>query len=66
MIKENVVERYSKAAIELKPEHPSYSPDLVPNDYQPFSKLKKLLRGKRFSLDNDVIWVMNQWFVEVE
>lgn len=29
--------------------HPPYSPDLAPCDYFLFPKLKKLLRGQRFS-----------------
>jgi transposase len=32
-------------------EHPLYSPDLAPNDYYLFLKLKKHLRGRRFSSD---------------
>lgn len=30
-------------------DHPPYSPDMAPTDYYLFSKLKKYLRGKRFS-----------------
>jgi histone-lysine N-methyltransferase SETMAR len=32
-------------------EHSPYSPDLAPTDYYRFPKLKKHLRGRRFSSD---------------
>jgi hypothetical protein len=35
-------------------DHPSYSPDLTPSDYFLFGPLKKFLRGKHFSNDDDV------------
>jgi histone-lysine N-methyltransferase SETMAR len=34
--------------------HPLYSPDLVPSDYFLFRVMKKFLRGKRFSSDEEV------------
>ncbi|CAK9816698.1 Histone-lysine N-methyltransferase SETMAR [Anthophora quadrimaculata] len=34
--------------------HPPYSPDLVPNDYHLFPKLKENLAGMRFSNDDEV------------
>lgn len=35
-------------------DHPPYSPDMAPTDYYLFSKLKKYLRGKRFSNDDEL------------
>ncbi|KAF7277447.1 hypothetical protein GWI33_007267 [Rhynchophorus ferrugineus] len=35
--------------------HPSYSTDLVPNDYFQFSDLKKMLAGKTLSSNEEVI-----------
>ncbi|CAK9803204.1 Histone-lysine N-methyltransferase SETMAR [Anthophora quadrimaculata] len=34
--------------------HPPYSPDLAPNDYHLFTKLKENLAGMRFSNDDEV------------
>ena len=39
---------------ELLP-HPPYSPDLAPSDFYLFADLKKMLQGKRFSSDGEVI-----------
>jgi transposase len=34
-------------------EHPPYSPDLAPNDFFLFPKIKELLKGRRFDdIDN--------------
>ncbi|CAF1490901.1 unnamed protein product [Didymodactylos carnosus] len=35
--------------------HPAYSPNIAPCDYHLFSNLKKFLRGKNFSSDNEAI-----------
>lgn len=42
--------------------HPAYSPDLAPSDYFLFKHLKKHLRGKRFSSDNEVILTTEAYF----
>ena len=34
--------------------HPPYSPDLAPSDYHLFGPLKEALRGRRFTLDQEV------------
>jgi len=41
--------------------HPAYSPDLAPSDFHLFGPLKNVLRGRRFSCDNDVKAVVHQW-----
>jgi hypothetical protein len=35
--------------------HPPYSPDLAPSDYHLFGPMKRVLRGKRFRNNDEVI-----------
>ena len=42
--------------------HPPYSPDLAPSDYQLFADLKKMLLGKRFSFNEEVISETEAYF----
>jgi len=44
--------------------HPPYSPDLALSDYFLFRDMKKFLRGKRFSSDEEVKEVVTTWFEE--
>lgn len=44
--------------------HPPYSPDLAPSDYYLFPNLKKDLRGKRFSDDDELKAAINTHFQE--
>lgn len=44
--------------------HPPYSPDLAPSDYYLFPNLKKDLRGKRFSDDEELKAAINTHFEE--
>jgi len=44
--------------------HPPYSPDLAPSDYFIFRVMKKFLRGKRFSSDQEVKEAVTTWFEE--
>ena len=46
---------------ELLP-YPPYSPDLVPSDYQLFADLKRILQGKRFSSNEEVISEIESYF----
>ena len=46
---------------ELLP-HPPYSPDLAPSDYWLFADLKKMLQGKRFVSNDEVIAETNAYF----
>ena len=46
--------KFSELGYELLP-HPLYSPDLVPSDYWLFANLKKMLQGKRFGSNEEVI-----------
>lgn len=43
-------------------EHPPYSPDLAPSDFHLFPNLKKYLRGKRFSSNDEAIACVNEYF----
>lgn len=46
---------------ELLP-HPPYSPDLAPCDFHLFPNVKKLLRGKKFSGNAEIIAAVNSYF----
>jgi histone-lysine N-methyltransferase SETMAR len=35
-------------------EHPPYSPDLTPNDFFLFLKIKEMLKGRHFDDDDDI------------
>jgi len=43
-------------------QHPPYLPDLAPSDFWLFSHLKKFMRGKRFSLNEEVIAAVEAYF----
>lgn len=47
-------------------ELPPYSPDLAPSDYYLFSKLKKNLKGCKFSSNEDVMEAVKSWFAGQE
>lgn len=36
-------------------DHPPYSPDLSPNNFFTFPKIKKTLRGQRFQTDEETV-----------
>lgn len=46
---------------ELLP-HPPYSPDLAPSDFFLFADLKRMLAGKKFKTDEEVIAVTEAYF----
>lgn len=43
-------------------DHPPYSPDVAPSDFFLFARLKKDLRGKKFSSDEELKETVDQWF----
>ncbi|KOC61211.1 Histone-lysine N-methyltransferase SETMAR [Habropoda laboriosa] len=45
---------------------PAYSPDLAPSDFHLFPKLKKFLRGCRFSSDDELIAAVNVYFEDLQ
>ena len=53
--KYNIVQAAIRKAGFVELNHPSYSPDIAPSDYYLLSNLKKFLRGKNFSLDDETI-----------
>jgi len=42
--------------------HPPYSPDMAPSDFHLFPKLNELLKGQRFSCDEEVKYGVRKWF----
>lgn len=52
-----------KVGFEILP-HPPYSPDLAPSDYYLFPNLKKELRGKKFSSDEEVKEAVSAYFLD--
>ena len=55
------VAKLNELGSELLP-HPPYSPDLAPSDYWLFADLKKMLRGKRFRSNDELIAETNDYF----
>ena len=53
--------KLSELGYELLP-HPPYSPDLAPSDYRLFAELKKMLQGKRFGSNEEVIAETEAYF----
>jgi hypothetical protein len=41
--------------------HPPYSPDLAPSDYHLFGPMKRILGGKRFWNNDEVIAAVQSW-----
>ncbi|KAF7266605.1 hypothetical protein GWI33_020106 [Rhynchophorus ferrugineus] len=63
----NTMAKIHELGFELLP-HPPYSPDLPPTDYFLFSDLKRILAGKKFSSNEEVIFVTNRttkWYRKV-
>jgi hypothetical protein len=44
--------------------HPQYSPDLAPSDYHFFGPMKRVLDGKRFWNNDEVIAAVQSWIHE--
>ena len=53
--------KFNELSFELLP-HPPYSPDLAPDDYGLFADLKKMLQGKRFGSNEEVIAETEAYF----
>ena len=53
--------KLNELSFELLP-HPPYSPDLAPGDYYLFADLRKMLQGKRFYSNEEVITETNAYF----
>jgi len=48
------IAKLNEMGFELLP-HPPYSPDLAPSDFFLFSHLKRMLAGKKFNADKEVL-----------
>ena len=48
--------------VKLHELHPPYSPDLAPSNYWLFADLKRMLQGKRFSSNEEVISEIEVYF----
>ena len=53
--------KLNELSFELLP-NPQYSPDLAPSDYWLFADLKKMLQGKRFGSNEQVIAETEAYF----
>lgn len=53
--------KFNELGFELLP-HPPYSPDLAPSDYWLFSDLKKMLQGKKYQSNEEVIAETEAYF----
>lgn len=53
--------KFNELGFQLLP-HPPYSPDLAPSDYWLFADLKKMLQGKRFGSNEEVIAASEAYF----
>ena len=53
--------KLNELCFELLP-HPSYSPNLAPSDYWLFADLKKMLQGKRFGFNEEIIAETEAYF----
>lgn len=53
--------KFNELGYELLP-HPPYSPDLAPSDYFLFADLKRMLAGKKFKTDEEVIAETEAYF----
>ena len=51
----NIVQAVIRKAVFVELNHPAYSPDISPSDYYLFSDLKKFLRGKNLSRDDETV-----------
>ena len=55
------ITRLKELGFDLLP-HPPYSPDLAPSDYWLFADLKRMLQGKRFGSNEEVIAATEAYF----
>ncbi len=46
--------------------HPAYSPDIAPSDYHMFFHMKKFLRGKSFSSNDEVIRTVEDYIRDLD
>ncbi len=62
----NIVQAAIRHAGFVELNHPAYSPDIAPSDYHLFSNLKKILRGKNFSSDDEAMTTVNDYLNDLD
>jgi histone-lysine N-methyltransferase SETMAR len=64
--KSNIVQASIRQVGFVELNHPTYSPDIAPSDYHLFSNLKRTLRGRNFSSDDEAIAVVENYFSSLD
>lgn len=59
-----ILEKRQTGLVELN--HPAYSPDIVPSDYHMFFHMKRFLRGKSFSSNDEVIRTVEGYLSDLD
>ena len=57
----NIVQAVIRQAGFIELHHPAFSPDIAPINYHPFSSLKKFLRLKNFSSDDEAVTTVEDY-----
>ena len=60
-----IVQAAIRQAVFIDLNHPAYSPDIAPSDYHLFSNLKKLLRDKNLSSDDEAVTTVEDCLTEL-
>ena len=63
--KSNIVQAVIRQVCFIELNHPAYSPDIAPIDCHLFSNLKKFLRSKDFSSDDEAIITVEDYFTDL-
>ena len=61
----NIVQAAIRQAGFIELNHPTYSPDIAPSDYHPFSNLKKFLRLQNFSSDDETVTTVEDYLTDL-
>ena len=56
---------YFRQAGFIELNHPAYSPDIAPSNYDLFSNLKKFLHGKNFSSDDEAVTTVEDYLTDL-
>ena len=63
--KRNVVQAAIRQTVFIDLNHPAYSPDIAPSDYYLFSNLKKFLRDKNLSSDDEAVTTVEDYLTDL-
>ena len=61
----NIVQTATRQAGFIELNHSVYSSDIAPSDYHLFSNLKKFVRGKNFSSDDEAITTVEDYLTDL-